>query len=73
MATGRIIDIGKYLGYTVSVITFVFGLVVVSGFLLPERIPAQFRYTFGVVLMLMGIYRFVLTRTKDIRERNDRE
>ncbi|MGB2868823.1 MAG: hypothetical protein WBD36_10250 [Bacteroidota bacterium] len=73
MANSRIIDIGKYLGYGVSAITFVFGLVVVSGLLLPERIPAQFRYTFGVVLMLMGVYRFVVTRTKAIRERNENE
>jgi cytochrome c biogenesis protein CcdA len=53
-----------YLGYAVSIVTFGFGIVIVSGFLIDARIPAQFRYTFGVVMILMGVYRFVLTHEK---------
>ncbi len=52
------------LGYTVSAVSLVFGLLLVTGWLLRVRLPGQFRITFGVVLLLMGIYRFVLTRTK---------
>ena len=73
MAGEKIIDVGKYLGYVVSAVSFALGLVAVSGYLLPERIPSQFRYTFGVVLMLMGIYRFVATRTRVMQLKRDRD
>ncbi len=52
------------LGYTVSAVSLVFGILLLTGWLLHFTMPDQFRVTFGVVLLLMGIYRFVLTRTK---------
>jgi hypothetical protein len=54
-------SISTYLGYSVSAITFVCGIVVVSGIVL-GNVPGQLRVTFGVVLILWGIYRFVITR-----------
>jgi hypothetical protein len=52
------------LGYSVSFLTFVTGGIVVFGLFLPPTVPEQFRITCGVVLILMGVYRFVVTRAK---------
>jgi hypothetical protein len=52
------------LGYSVSFLTLVIGGIVLFGFFLPPTIPEQFRITCGVVLVLMGLYRFVVTRAK---------
>jgi uncharacterized membrane protein len=56
-------NITTYLGYSVSGITFVFGIVIVSGCAF-QYIPIQMRMMFGIVMILLGIYRFVLTRTR---------
>jgi hypothetical protein len=63
-------NITEYLGYSVSVVTFVFGLVIVSG-LAFQYIPIQMRLTFGIVMILLGVYRFVLTRTRVNRQNED--
>ncbi|MBN1398273.1 MAG: hypothetical protein JXA06_09615 [Bacteroidetes bacterium] len=65
------IDISSYLGYTVSAVTFIFGVIILSG-LAFQYIPVEMRIMFGVVMVLMGIYRFVLTRTK-IRQKSEGE
>ena len=70
MALKRI-DIPSYLGYTVSAVTFIFGVIILSG-LAFQYIPVEMRIMFGVVMVLMGIYRFVLTRTK-IRQKSEGE
>jgi cytochrome c biogenesis protein CcdA len=53
-----------YLGYALSVVTITLGAAILSGAFFDARVPAEFRYMFGAVLILMGIYRFVLTREK---------
>ena len=63
--------VSRYLGYSVSLITFVCGIIIVSGFAL-RNVPAQLRLTFGVVLILWGIYRFVVTRFRT-REQDGQE
>ncbi len=63
--------ISKYLGYSVSFITFICGIVIIIGFGL-RNVPTQLRIMFGVVLILWGIYRFVVTRFRT-RERDDQE
>ena len=63
--------ISVVLSYTVSVITFVFGTIIVSGAAF-QYVPKKLRITFGIVLMLWGIYRFVATRIHE-RDRNDEE
>ncbi len=70
MALKRI-DISAYLGYTVSAVTFIFGVIILSG-LAFRYIPVEMRIMFGIVMVLMGIYRFVLTRTK-IRQKSEGE
>jgi hypothetical protein len=50
------------------------GMMVLSGLILHQGVPEKFRVMFGVVLTLMGGYRFVLTRTRRMEmERQDRE
>ena len=66
-------DLPMYLGYAVSTVTFAAGAVIVSGLVLDARLPAQFRIMFGIVFMLMGVYRFVLTRAKIRQWRTEQE
>jgi hypothetical protein len=54
----------KYLGYGVSIVTFLVGAIVISGAFLPSTVPIQFRLMCGIVLVLIGVYRFVVTRSK---------
>lgn len=53
------------LGYALSGIFFAFGVVVILDLIIPEYVPKQFRITLGIVLLLWGMYRFVLTRMKN--------
>ena len=55
------------MAYAVSAITFVMGALVVAGVFIQQTVPKEFRITFGIVLMLMGIYRFAVTRTKEVQ------
>jgi uncharacterized membrane protein len=69
----KLSNVSMYLGYSVAVITFVCGIVIVSGLVL-ENVPNQLRVMFGVVLILWGIYRFVITWTrKHQQNENDEE
>lgn len=47
-----------------SAVFFFGGLFVIFGLFLPESVPKQVRIMFGIVLMLWGIYRCVITYTK---------
>lgn len=62
-------DVSKYLKYALALFTFSFGALLLAGVALKE-LPEQVRYTFGVVLVLMGIYRFVITRLQTSRSRD---
>lgn len=64
-------NISMYLGYSVSTITFVFGMILVSGVAF-QYVPVKMRVMFGVVMMLWGVYRFALTRTR-VRQQNEDE
>lgn len=43
------------------------GLAILLGYFMHEGVPEKFRIMFGLVMALMGGYRFVLTRTRAIR------
>jgi len=58
------IDISLILGYILAAVIFAFGVVVVLGMAIPDYFPKESRMTLGVVLLLWGIYRFVLTKRK---------
>lgn len=56
-------EVSKFFAYGVSLITASAGFLVLVGLLVSQSVPPQVRITFGVVLFLLGIYRFVVTRT----------
>lgn len=51
-------------GYAVSAITATCGVFILLGFFLPKAVPENVRITFGIVIVLMGIYRFAVTRLR---------
>ncbi|MBI3787257.1 MAG: hypothetical protein HY276_03280 [Ignavibacteriales bacterium] len=59
-------DFSRVMAYAVSAIMFVMGVLVVAGVFVQQTVPKEFRITFGVVLMLMGVYRFAVTKTKEV-------
>jgi uncharacterized membrane protein len=68
----KLSNMSVYLGYAVSAVTFIFGIVIVSG-LAFQYIPVQMRLMFGIVMILWGMYRFVLTKTRARRQNEDKE
>jgi hypothetical protein len=68
----KLSNISMYLGYSVSAVTFVFGIIIVSGLAFPY-IPIQMRMMFGIVMIFWGAYRFVLTKTRARRQQEDEE
>ena len=66
-------DIGSILGFTVSAVMAVVGIAVTTGYLVHEGVPERFRWTFGVVLVLMGIDRFFMTRIRAQQKAMERE
>lgn len=61
---GRRGNFAKYFGYSVSCISFCAGIVFLTGLFIQTTIPTQLRVMFGVVFILMGVYRFFATRYK---------
>jgi len=61
----------RVFGYAVSGIVSTMGGLVLAGFVFAENVPPPIRMTFGVVLVLMGIYRFAITRMRSAQ--NERE
>ena len=56
--------LAKYIGYSMSAVFFFGGLFVIFGVYFRRNFPEQFRVTLGIVLILWGIYRYVITLTK---------
>jgi len=50
----------RYFAYAASTLISLTGFLIVAGFLLPTNIPSTFRVMFGIVLVLYGVYRFVV-------------
>ncbi len=62
------------LGYVVAVVMGVAGIMILAGYLFSEGVPEKFRLMFGIVIVLMSVYRFVLTRSRALqRQREERE
>lgn len=57
-------DLGRGFGYGVSLLSAVCGADVIAGFGIPEGVPSRLRITMGIVLVLLGIYRFSVTKMK---------
>jgi inner membrane protein involved in colicin E2 resistance len=65
------VSLSTVIGYTVAAITSTLGVLVLFGMFLPETAPNQVRMTFGVVLVLLGVYRFAITRVRVMQSRRD--
>ena len=63
--------ISAYISYSVALITGIFGSIIVSGVAF-QYVPEKLRITFGVVLILWGIYRLVYTWTQE-RQKNKQQ
>ncbi|GEM_PF-627141 len=59
----RRLDPMKIPAYAIAGVTFCAGMALVTG-LLEFDVPARVRYIFGIVLILMSIYRFLITYWK---------
>jgi len=68
----KLSTISIYLNYSVSIITFFFGAIILSGVAF-QYVPNKLRISFGIVLVLWGIYRFVATRSQLRRQHEDDE
>ncbi|MDP2886733.1 MAG: hypothetical protein Q8P51_17125 [Ignavibacteria bacterium] len=56
--------ISTFVGYGISVMMCIVGILVLSGVLVKEGMPVELRMLFGVVLVLYSVYRFMMTRTR---------
>lgn len=54
----------EIVGYTISGIVGIFGILVLTGGVINEGMPSNVRIAFGVVLVLFGVYRFAVTRLR---------
>ena len=55
----------RILGYGVSALMVGFGVLIISGHMMPKfAVGDQVRVTFGVVVLLYGVLRFVQVRMK---------
>lgn len=57
-------NINTIIGFAVAAITMALGIMMLTGWFFPEGTPTQLRVTFGIVLMLLSIYRAVVTYTR---------
>ena len=60
----KVADISTILGYGMSGVMGIVGILVLSGILVTEGMPMHLRILFGVVLILYSIYRFMMTRAR---------
>jgi len=55
------ISINTVIGYAVSAASAVVGILILTGMFFPEGTPVQLRITFGIVLILLSVYRMIVT------------
>lgn len=60
MMDGR--KISLLLAWAVSFVMLGSGIVVLAGWFLPKEAPNYLRVMLGIVFLLMGVYRFLMTR-----------
>jgi len=56
--------LSKYIGYTVSFVSLCVGTMFLTGLFIQSTLPGQLRVMCGVVFLLLGIYRYVATRSR---------
>ena len=53
--------VSRYTILIVSAAAMVVGVLIIVGLLVPRNLPQEFRVIMGVVIVLYGAYRFVIT------------
>lgn len=66
-------SLNRIVGYSVSAVTMAIGILMLSGQFFPEGTPTQLRVTFGIVLILLSVYRAVVTTTRQSHARRNPE
>lgn len=51
----------KYLTYIIALLFIILGIALLTGYFMSQGIPTQFRVMVGIVLVLYGAFRFVVT------------
>jgi uncharacterized membrane protein YfcA len=69
----KLVDLSTIVGYGMSGLMGIIGVLVLTGVLAKEGTPVQFRILFGIVLVLYGVYRFTMTRARRKREEGSEE
>ncbi len=67
------IRIKSILGYSVSVVTFIFGIGIFVRVFRFDNIPSHLRYSFALVLVLWAIYRALTTYFQDKQSERENE
>jgi hypothetical protein len=67
------VNLSTVIGYAVAAVTSTLGFLVLFGMFFPEAVPNQVRVTFGVVLVLLGVYRFAVTRVRVMQSRREQD
>ena len=57
-------DIMKYIAYIVASLFIVLGIAILCGYVMKGNLPSQFKVMTGVVLILYGVFRIVITVLK---------
>ena len=57
-------DIMKYIAYIVASLFIVLGIAILCGYVMQGNLPSQFKIMTGVVLILYGVFRIVITKLK---------
>ena len=60
-------EVVKILRYALGILSIGLGVLVFAGVLLQDPVPPQIRYTFGTVLVLLGLYRLLTTLMRTSR------
>ncbi|MHB1686641.1 MAG: hypothetical protein ACYCVH_04610 [Ignavibacteriaceae bacterium] len=55
----------KYLAYLIASIFVILGAAIIAGYFITLNVPSQFRIIMGVVFILYGIFRIVITYFKN--------
>ena len=66
-------DLSTFVGYGMSGLMGIVGVLVMTGVLAKEGTPVQFRILFGIVLIMYSVYRFMMTRMRRKQEEGSEE
>jgi hypothetical protein len=62
------VNVSTIVGYGMSGLMGIVGVLVLSGILMSEGMASQLRILFGGILILYSVYRFIMTRTRARQE-----